>query len=274
MNYNIVNSLVERLAIDPTKGSKLASFLTQLKNEINSSNNSIAQQGPATTQLTVDAGQEIMEYLKRLQVITLTKPVLAACIQAQTPQDLNQAKNAGIDSIINLPDHVSKKLDSLGTTLEESQAEFTTIKEVDAEELNKKFNLVVSPSGLETSVVLTLFFLAVTALAFVTLKAKDMLGSSEAYWGFLTAGIIIALCVNAVILNLIKLLRFKKNRDSIVVEAKRKYVENAQLKHSKLEQKIQNEGFEIQKREYSKAAVLQLQEIEKEEMSIRKNLNT
>lgn len=215
MVYNVVHGLVERLAVDPTKGSKLASFLIQLKNEINSSNNSIARKCPATNQLTVDAGQEIVEYLKRLQIITLTKPILAACIQAQTPQDLNKATNAGINSIINLPDHVSKKLDSLRAILEESQAGVTTIKEVDAEELNKKFNLVVSPSGLEISVVLTLFFLAVTALAvtalaYVTLKAKVMLGTSEAYWGFLNAGIIITFCVNAVILNLIKLLRFKK----------------------------------------------------------------
>ncbi len=274
MDYNVVYGLVERLAIKPIQGSKLAVFLIRLKNQIDNLNNSNAQEDPTTTKLIDDADQGVMDFLKRLQVITLTRPILSVCTHAETPLDINKAKSAGIDSIIRLPDHISKKLSSLGTTLEKSQSDITEIKEADAEELAKKFNLVVAPSGLETSVVLTLVFLAITMLAYVTLKAKGMLGSSESYWGFLIAGLSILLGVNAVIINLIKLLRFKKNRNSIVVEAKRKYLENAQLKHSKLEQHIKNEGFQIEKREYSKAAVAQLQKIDEEERSIRQSLNT
>ena len=76
------------------------------------------------------------------------------------------------------------------------------------------------PNGLEISVLLTLVVSATTMLAFVILKAEDMLDSSEAYWSFFAAGIIILLGINAVIVNLIKVLRFKKNRHSIVDEAK------------------------------------------------------
>ena len=41
-----------------------------------------------------------MSYLKRLQIITLTKPILALGTQVQTPQDLNRAQAAGIESIV------------------------------------------------------------------------------------------------------------------------------------------------------------------------------
>lgn len=130
------------------------------------------------------------------------------------------------------------------------------------------------PSALEASVVLTLSCAVITMLAFVILKAENMLDSSEAYWGFLTAGILVLLGINATIVNLIKLLRFRNNRDQIVAEAKRKYLEDVDLKHSRLKKKIQDDCFQIQKIEYSKAAALKYREIEEEDTVIRQSLNT
>ena len=223
--------------------------------------------------MTKNSDQEITNSLKRLQVITLTKHILYLCVQAQTPVELNKAKSAGVESVIDIPDGVSKKLNSLGTALESSQKDYTEILETDAEELNKKFNLVVPPNGLEISVVLTLVVAAFTVLAFVILKSEDMLGSSEAYWGFFVAAILILLGINAVIINFVKLLSFKKNRDSMIIEAKRIFLETAEQKHSKFKKKIDDESFQIQKREYSQAAELKLQELSKEEQSIKENLN-
>jgi hypothetical protein len=274
MDYKLVCGLIERLNVSPINGSELFLFLNRLKNKSDDLSNSNAQDNPATAKLINDADQEIMSRLKRLQIIALTKPILALCAQVQTSQDLNKAKNAGIDSIIELPSHISAKLNSLETTLEESEKKNTETKETDAEELCKKFNLVVPPSGLEASVVLTLSCAAITMLAFVIFKAENMLDSSEAYWGFLTAGILILLGINATIINLIKLLKFKKNRGSIVAEAKRKYLEDVDLKHSRLKKRIDDDCFQIQKIEYSKAVALKYQEIEEEEKAIRQSLNT
>jgi hypothetical protein len=117
-------------------------------------------------------------------------------------------------------------------------------------------------------VVITLIVAALTMLAFVILKAEDMMDSSEAYWGFFAAAILILIGINAVVINLIKVLRFKKNRHLIVAEAKRKYVENASIKHSRIKKKIEDEGFQIQKTEYVKAAILKHQEIKDEETTI------
>ena len=128
------------------------------------------------------------------------------------------------------------------------------------------------PNGLELSIVFTLVVAASAVLAFVILKAEDMLNSPEAYWGFLVAGILILLGINAVIMTLVKLLRFRKNRDSIVIEAKRIFVENANLKYSKFKAKVDNEIFQIQKRAYSQGAELKLREINTEEHSIRESL--
>ena len=178
-----------------------------------------------------------------------------------------------MESIIDIPDQVSRKLNSLETALESALKDFTEIKETDAGELNKKLNLVVPPTGLEISVVLTLVVAAFTTLAFVILKAEDMMGSPEAYWGFFGAGILILLGINAVIINLVKLLRFKKNKDSIIIEAKRIFVETAELKHSRFKKKIEDESFQIQRREYSQAAELKLQALGREEQSIRESLN-
>lgn len=272
MDQNVVYGLVKRLALEPRSGSKLAVFLNRLENKSHQSSNLNDREDLATTEAIHDADQEIMDYLKRLQIITLTKPILALCAQVQMPQDINKVKAAGIDSIVRLPDQTLAKLNSLGKVLEESLKHFIEIKEVDAEELNKKLNLVVPPTGLEISVVLTLVVAAFTMLAFIMMKAEDMLGSSEAYWGFFAAGIVILFGINAVIINLIKLLRFKKNRVSIVAEAKRKFVEKAGLKHAKLKKKIEDESFQIQKIEYPKAAVLKRQEVEKEEQQIIKSL--
>ncbi|MDA9824242.1 hypothetical protein N9D03_01240 [Alphaproteobacteria bacterium] len=273
MEYKTVYGLVERLAIKPTEGSQLAVFLTQLENKRDNSDTSNAQEGSATTELTEDSDQEIMGRLKRLQIITLTKPILGLSIRAQTPQELNEAKRAGVESFINIPDEISRKLNSLETALEASLKDFTEIKDTDAEELCKKFNLVVPPNGLELSIVFTLVVAASAVLAFVILKAEDMLNSPEAYWGFLVAGILILLGINAVIMTLVKLLRFRKNRDSIIIEAKRIFVENANLKYSKFKAKVDNESFQIQNRAYSQGAKLKLKEIGREEQSIRESLN-
>jgi hypothetical protein len=273
MDKKVVYGLIQRLNLTPIAGSKLAVFLSRLDNQSAEVDDPSISADQDENILINNSDQEIINWLKRMQIITLTRPILELSIRAQTPLELSKAKSAGVESLIDIPDQISRKLNSLGTALESSLNDFTEIKETSTEELNKKFNLVVPPTGLEISVVLTLVVAAFTVLAFVILKAEDMLGSPEAYWGFFSAGILILLGVNAVIINLIKLLRFRKNRDSILIEAKRIFVENKYLKHSKFQKKVEDESFQIQKREYSQAAELKLKEIGREEQSISESLN-
>ena len=273
MDKKVVYGLVQRLGLKPIAGTKMAVFLSRLDNqsvEVDDQNNSEDQN---KNTFINDADKEIIDWLKRLQIIALTKPILFLSIQAQTRLELNNAKSAGVESIIDIPDQVSRKLNSLETALESALKDFTEIKETDAGELNKKLNLVVPPTGLEISLVLTLVVAAFTTLAFVILKPEDMMGSPEAYWGFFGAGILILLGINAVIVNLVKFLRYRKNKDSMIIEAKRVYIETAELKYSKVKKKIEDESFQIQKREYSKAADLKLKELDTEEQSIIRNLN-
>jgi len=273
MDKKVVYGLVQRLGLKPIAGTKMSAFLSRLDNqsvEVDDQNNSEDQN---KNTFINDADKEIIDWLKRLQIIALTKPILFLSIQAQTRLELNNAKSAGVESIIDIPDQVSRKLNSLETALESALKDFTEIKETDAGELNKKLNLVVPPTGLEISVVLTLVVAAFTTLAFVILKAEDMMGSPEAYWGFFGAGILILLGINAVIVNLVKFLRYRKNKDSMIIEAKRVYLETAELKYSKVKKKIEDESFQIQRREYSKAADLKLKELDTEEQSIIRNLN-
>ena len=273
MDKKVVYGLVQRLGLKPIAGTKMSAFLSRLDNqsvEVDDQNNSEDQN---KNTLINDADKEIIDWLKRLQIIALTKPILFLSIQAQTRLELNNAKSAGVESIIDIPDQVSRKLNSLETALESALKDFTEIKETDAGELNKKLNLVVPPTGLEISIVLTLVVAAFTTLAFVILKAEDMMGSPEAYWGFFGAGILILLGINAVIVNLVKFLRYRKNKDSMIIEAKRVYLETAELKYSKVKKKIEDESFQIQRREYSKAADLKLKELDTEEQSIIRNLN-
>ena len=273
MDKKVVYGLVQRLGLKPIAGTKMAVFLSRLDNqsvEVDDQNNSEDQN---KNTFINDADKEIIDWLKRLQIIALTKPILFLSIQAQTRLELNNAKSAGVESIIDIPDQVSRKLNSLETALESALKDFTEIKETDAGELNKKLNLVVPPTGLEISIVLTLVVAAFTTLAFVILKAEDMMGSPEAYWGFFGAGILILLGINAVIVNLVKFLRYRKNKDSMIIEAKRVYIETAELKYSKVKKKIEDESFQIQRREYSKAADLKLKELDTEEQSIIRNLN-
>ena len=273
MDKKVVYGLVQRLGLKPIAGTKMSAFLSRLDNqsvEVDDQNNSEDQN---KNTFINDADKEIIDWLKRLQIIALTKPILFLSIQAQTRLELNNAKSAGVESIIDIPDQVSRKLNSLETALESALKDFTEIKETDAGELNKKLNLVVPPTGLEISIVLTLVVAAFTTLAFVILKAEDMMGSPEAYWGFFGAGILILLGINAVIVNLVKFLRYRKNKDSMIIEAKRVYIETAELKYSKVKKKIEDESFQIQRREYSKAADLKLKELDTEEQSIIRNLN-
>ena len=69
--------------------------------------------------------------------------------------------------------------------------------------------------------VLTLIVAAATTLAFLILKAGDMLGSSEAYWGFLVSGIMVLLGLNSIIINLVKLLQFKKIETQLLSRPKK-----------------------------------------------------
>jgi hypothetical protein len=169
-----------------------------------------APEHASKTELVSDADTEVLRCLKRLQLIKLTKLILDHCTQAQTPDELAQAKNAGLESIIDIPDQISAKLNSLDAALQESMRECTDIQDSDAEDVIKKVSLVAAPTGLETSVVLTLTVLVVTFLAYVTAKIKVLSGSPESYWGFLTAGISLLLSLHAAIVNPIKFLRFKK----------------------------------------------------------------
>lgn len=273
MDKKVVYGLVQRLGLKPIAGTKLAVFLSRFDNQSVEVDDPNSSEDQNKNTFINDSDKEIIHWLKRLQIIALTKPILFLSIQAQTPLELNNAKSAGVESIIDIPDQVYRKLNSLETALESALKDFTEIKETDAGELNKKLNLVVPPTGLEISVVLTLVVAAFTTLAFVILKAEDMMGSPEAYWGFFGAGIFILLGINAVIVNLVKFLRFRKNKDSMIIEAKRILLETAELKYSKVKKKIEDESFQIQKREYSQAADLKLKELDIEEQSIIRNLN-
>ena len=273
MDKKVVYGLVQRLGLKPIAGTKLAVFLSRFDNQSVEVDDPNSSEDQNKNTFINDSDKEIIHWLKRLQIIALTKPILFLSIQAQTRLELNNAKSSGVESIIDIPDQVSRKLNSLETALESALKDFTEIKETDAGELNKKLNLVVPPTGLEISVVLTLVVAAFTTLAFVILKAEDMMGSPEAYWGFFGAGIFILLGINAVIVNLVKFLRFRKNKDSMIIEAKRILLETAELKYSKVKKKIEDESFQIQKREYSQAADLKLKELDIEEQSIIRNLN-
>ena len=273
MDKKVVYGLIQRLNLMPISGSKLAVFLSRLDNQSEEIDDPSTSEDQNESTLINNSDQEIINWLKRIQIITLTRPILELSIQIETPLELNKAKSAGVESLIYIPDEISRKLNSLETALKSSLKDFTEIKETSTEELNKKFNLVVPPNGLEISMVLTLVVAAFTILAFVILKSEDMLGYPEAYWGFLSAGILTLLGINAVIINLVKLLRFKRNRDAILIEAKRIFVENKNLKHSRSKKKIESKSFQIQKREYSQAAELKLKEIGIEEQSIRESLN-
>jgi hypothetical protein len=273
MDKKVVYGLVQRLGLKPITGTKLAVFLNSFDNQSAAVDDPSILEDQNKNTFVSDSDKEIIDSLKRLQIIALTKPILYLCIQAQTPLELNNAKSAGVESIIDIPDQVSGTLNSLETALESSLKDFTEIKETDAEELNKKLNLVVPPAGLEISVVLTLVVAAFTTLAFVILKAENMTSSPEAYWGFFGAGILILFGINAVVVNLVKFLRYRKNRDSMIIEAKRIFVETAELKHSKFKKKIEDESFQIQKREYSQAADSKLKELDIEEQSIIRALN-
>lgn len=78
-----------------------------------------APEDTSKTELVSDADTEVLSYLTRLQLIKLTRPILDHCTQAQTPDELAQAKSADLESIIDIPDQISAKLNSLDAALQE-----------------------------------------------------------------------------------------------------------------------------------------------------------
>ena len=80
MDNKVIHGLVQRLALKPTEGSKLAVFLTRINNKSDLTNGSNASEVTAQTNLIDDADHKIIDYLKRLQVIKLTRPILDLCV--------------------------------------------------------------------------------------------------------------------------------------------------------------------------------------------------
>ena len=80
--------------------------------------------------------------------------------------------------------------------------------------------------------------------------------------------------MNFCVTNLIRVLRFKKNKNTIFAEARRKYLEKEEDRFSKLQKAVEEEAFNIQIREYSKASRKKYDELNKEEVTILAVLNS
>ena len=277
MNQRIVENIIKKLGLEPKAGSALYSLTLAVNNDKTKQTREETDKSSAGIEsgdVSEDKNKQTFEALKQLQVVRLSKPILELTIEAKSHSQLAMAKSAGVEMLIDIPDNIRGRLNSLAKTLDVSRENLRDLNELEVGDLVKKFKLAEPPHGLELSVFLTLAVAAITTVMFVVFSVNDLIDSPEAYWGLFAAGVLILIGVNFCVTNLIRVLRFKKNKNTIFAEARRKYLEKEEDRSSKLQKAVEEEAFNIQIREYSKASRKKYDELNKEEVTILAVLNS
>ena len=277
MNQKIVENIIKKLGLEPKAGSALHSLTLAVNNDKTKQTREETDKSSADIEsgdISEDKNKQTFEALKQLQIVRLSKPILELAIEAKSHSELAMAKSAGVERLIDIPDNIRGRLNSLAKTLDVSRENLRDLNELEVGDLVKKFKLAEPPHGLELSVFLTLAVAAITTVMFVVFSVNDLIDSPEAYWGLFAAGVLILIGVNFCVTNLIRVLRFKKNKNTIFAEARRKYLEKEEDRSSKLQKAVEEEAFNIQIREYSKASRKKYDELNKEEVTILAVLNS
>ena len=277
MNQKIVENMIKKLGLEPKAGSALHSLTLAVNNDKTKQTREETDKSSAGIEsgdISEDKNKQTFEALKQLQIVRLSKPILELAIEAKSHSELAMAKSAGVERLIDIPDNIRGRLNSLAKTLDVSRENLRDLNELEVGDLVKKFKLAEPPQGLELSVFLTLAVAAITTVMFVVFSVNDLIDSPEAYWGLFAAGVLILIGVNFCVTNLIRVLRFKKNKNTIFAEARRKYLEKEEDRFSKLQKAVEEEAFNIQIREYSKASRKKYDELNKEEVTLLAVLNS
>jgi hypothetical protein len=277
MNQKIVENIIKKLGLEPKAGSALYSLTLAVNNDKTKQTREETDESSAGIEsgdVSEDKNKQTFEALKQLQVVRLSKPILELAIEAKSHSQLAMAKSAGVEMLIDIPDNIRGRLNSLAKTLDVSRENLRDLNELEVGDLVKKFKLAEPPQGLELSVFLTLAVAAIATLMFVVFSVNDLTDSPEAYWGLFAAGVLFLIGVNFCVTNLIRVLKFKKNKNTIFAEARRKYLEKEGDKFSKLQKAVEEEAFNIQIREYSKASRKKCDELNKEEVTLLTVLNS
>jgi hypothetical protein len=277
MNQKIVENIIKKLGLEPKAGSALHSLTLAVNNDKTKQTREETDKSSAGIEsagISEDKNKQTFEALKQLQIVRLSKPILELAIEAKSHSELAMAKSAGVERLIDIPDNIRGRLNSLAKTLDVSRENLRDLNELEVGDLVKKFKLAKPPQGLELSVFLTLAVAAITTVMFVVFSVNDLIDSPEAYWGLFAAGVLFLIGVNFCVTNLIRVLKFKKNKNTIFAEARRKYLEKEEDRFSKLQKAVEEEAFNIQIREYSKASRKKCDELNKEEVTILAVLNS
>jgi len=277
MNQKIIENMIEKLGLEPKNGSALHSLVVNAdddKSDVNHDKSDIKIINDELGDISESNHKKTFEALKRLQVVRMTKPILELAIQANSHSELSAAKSAGVESLIDISSGAIARLNTLEQNLNASRDNLKDLQEMEVKALIKKFSLAEPPKGLEVSVLFTLFVAAITTLLFVFLSVKDMLDSSEGYWGLFAGGILFLIGLNFCVTIGIRVVKFKKNINTIFAEARRRYLEKEGDKFSNLQKVVEEEAFNIQKREYRKASEKKFNELIKEEGIILATLNS
>ena len=277
MNQKIIENMIEKLGLEPKNGSALHSLVVNAdddKSDVNHDKSDIKIINDELGDISESNHKKTFEALKRLQVVRMTKPILELAIQANSHSELSAAKSAGVESLIDISSGAIARLNTLEQNLNASRDNLKDLQEMEVKALIKKFSLAEPPKGLEVSVLFTLFVAAITTLLFVFLSVKDMLDSSEGYWGLFAGGILFLIGLNFCVTIGIRVVKFKKNINTIFAEARRRYLEKEGDKFSNLQKVVEEEAFNIQKREYRKASEKKINELIKEEGIILATLNS
>ena len=272
MNKKIIESLLTELDVTPKENSQLNEFLCRLEGKDNAESPSGKKSIGASANFEGSASSEIdqitFDNLKRLQRIRLSTLILDLAVRAESPSDLKEAKASGVETIIELPDSITAKLLAFSERLSRSFDTLNELKAMATEDLVDEFKLVAPPTGLQVSILMTLIFAAITVLSFVILTVNGLINSTETYWIFFVGGMAVFIGANAIVINLVKKIKFNTNKREIFLSAKRKFIEDAELRHSKLKKYIEGEAFRIQKEEIAKASKKKLSEFVIEEKTI------
>ncbi len=272
MNKKIIESLLTELNVTPKENSQLNEFLGRLEGRDSAESPSGKKSTGASTNFESSTSDKIDQItfsnLKRLQTIRLSTLILNLAVRAETPSDLKEAKASGVETIIELPDSITAKLLAFSERLSRSFETLNELKAMATEDLVNEFKLVAPPTGLQVSLLMTLIFAAITVLSYVILTVNKLIDSTETYWIFFVGGMAVFVGANAIVINLVKKIKFNKNKREIFLAAKRKFIEDAELRHLKLRHYIEGEAFRIQSVEIAKASKKKLSEFVIEEKKI------
>ena len=226
--------------------------------------------------ITEDKIEETLNLLNEIKRKDFHLKILEVGKNANSLIELNEAKNQGIESIIEIPEEIKLEVNKYKEKIISEQLFLKTLKDKDHETVVEEYKLLPKSNiatKLGFSSIIMLISCIIVFLGYIAYFDQKLFSPDFGYWSMLGGSIVFIVMAYLFIMWLVQYLNFQKNKKDIIRDLSQKLVLAMEKKYIELETKLKNKIFEIEKKVFSDASKISIISIVEEKKDVLKSLS-